>query len=100
MQKTIIPIALLIALTACTAFGQFGPAPVISGAAANFAVNPPALTITGQNFGAVQPTVTVDGIALPVHSFTQTVRRDPSALAFDVADIWAANYGNGTVSRL
>jgi len=74
LQKTtIIPLALPIAVTASTTFGQFGPTPVISSAAANFAVNPPPLTITGQSFGAVAPTVILDGTPLTVQSFTQSV---------------------------
>ena len=70
MQKTKIQLAVLVAITAGTAFGQ---APVISSAAPNLAVNPPTLTIYGHNFGAVQPTVTLGGTPLTIQSFTQLV---------------------------
>jgi hypothetical protein len=75
MQKTMIQLGLLIAMTAGTAFGQvglFANIPVISSAAANFAVKAPTLTINGQTFG-VPHTVTLGGTPLTVQSFTQCV---------------------------
>ena len=69
MQKMRIQLGLLIVVTAGTAFGQ----PVISSAAANFLVNPPVLTITGKNFGAVAPSVTLGGTPLTVQSFTPSM---------------------------
>ena len=73
MPKTRIPIGLLIAITAGMIYGQGGSTntPVISSAQANFAVTPATLTINGQNFGAVQPTVTLAGTPLTVQTFSQ-----------------------------
>jgi hypothetical protein len=75
MQKTRIQLGLLIAMTGGIAFGQIVPwaGTAISSATANFAVNPPTLTINGQNFGAVPPTVTLGGTRLTVQSFTPSV---------------------------
>ena len=56
MHKTSIKLGLLIAIAAGTAFGE---ASVISSAMANFAVNPPTLTINGEDFDAGRPTVTL-----------------------------------------
>jgi hypothetical protein len=47
-------------------------APVILNVTANLAPPPGTLTIVGQNFGSVQPTVTLGGTALTVESFTAT----------------------------
>jgi hypothetical protein len=82
MRKTRIPIGLLIALTAGMTYGQDGQSattPVITSAQANFAVTPATLTINGQNFGAVQPTVTLAGTPLTVQTFTQFFRGRGSA---------------------
>ncbi len=58
---------------------MFGPAPVraavtpaITGVTTNFAVTPSTITIAGRYFGAVTPTVTLDGTVLVVATYTQT----------------------------
>ena len=50
-----------------------GPQPVITGAVPNFAINPTQLTVSGSNFGTVQPLVSLDGLPLAVMSFTDTL---------------------------
>ena len=53
------------------------PVPAVDNTTANFNVNPPQLTISGQNFGANTPIVTLDGLTLAVVTHT-----DISIVAF------------------
>ena len=53
------------------AWGQ-GILPVISMATADFSKPTPQITITGQNFGSVKPSVSLGGIALTVESYSSS----------------------------
>lgn len=70
-----ILIAVAITVTGGNSFAQDTSntnVPVITGATANLATNPATLTIAGQNFGTVPPTVKFANAPLTVSSFSAT----------------------------
>jgi hypothetical protein len=66
-------VATVLSLAAVHGLAQEASTASITAATADFALQPPQLTITGTGFGSAKPVVDLDGLPLSLISFTSTL---------------------------